>query len=59
MHAKALVVDGRRALVGSANLTHRALAYNLELGVLVRDPAVAAAIEAHVLELMEGGVLVR
>jgi phosphatidylserine/phosphatidylglycerophosphate/cardiolipin synthase-like enzyme len=51
------VVDGRRALVGSANLTQRALTANLEVGVLVRDPVVAQAIEAHIHELMANGVL--
>jgi phosphatidylserine/phosphatidylglycerophosphate/cardiolipin synthase-like enzyme len=59
LHAKALVVDGRRALVGSANLTQRALTANLEVGVLVRDPVVAQAIEAHVRGLMANGVLTR
>jgi phosphatidylserine/phosphatidylglycerophosphate/cardiolipin synthase-like enzyme len=59
LHAKALVVDGRRALVGSANLTQRALTANLEVGVLVGDPAVAGAIETHVHGLMDSGVLTR
>ncbi|MGI8624296.1 MAG: DISARM system phospholipase D-like protein DrmC [Solirubrobacteraceae bacterium] len=59
LHAKALVIDGERALIGSANLTKRALTANLEVGVLIRDPAVAAALEAHVRALMERGVLVR
>jgi phosphatidylserine/phosphatidylglycerophosphate/cardiolipin synthase-like enzyme len=59
MHAKALVVDGRRALVGSANLTQRALTANLEVGVLGRDPVVAQAIEAHVRGLMAEDVLRR
>lgn len=58
LHAKALIIDGTHALVGSANLTGRALTANLEVGVLVRDPAVAAALEAHVRGLMERGVLV-
>lgn len=59
LHAKALIIDGERALIGSANLTHRALSANLEVGVLVRDPAVAAALDAHVLRLMEQGVLIQ
>ncbi len=58
LHAKLLVVDGRRALVGSANLTHRALTANLEVGVLVRDPDLAGELEAHVDSLVEDGVLV-
>lgn len=58
LHAKLLVVDGRRALVGSANLTHRALTANLEAGVLVNDPAVASSFEEHVRRLMTDGVLI-
>jgi phosphatidylserine/phosphatidylglycerophosphate/cardiolipin synthase-like enzyme len=59
LHAKVLVVDGRRALVGSANLTPRALGRNLEAGVLINDPDVAAALDAHVRTLMAQGLLVR
>lgn len=59
LHAKVLVIDGHRALVGSANLTNRALTANLEAGVLVADPQVATAIERHVRELMAAGELVR
>jgi len=58
LHAKVLVIDGKRALVGSANLTNRALTANLEAGVLVADPQVADAIEQHVRELMRAGELV-
>lgn len=58
LHAKVLVVDGRRALVGSANLTHRALAANLEAGVLIEDSDVAADLETHVRALMRAGTLV-
>ncbi len=36
MHAKVLVVDGRTALVGSANVTGSAMERNLECGLLVR-----------------------
>lgn len=57
LHAKVLVIDGRRALVGSANLTYRALHNNLEAGILVEDPALAASIERHIRSLMESGVL--
>ena len=35
--AKVFVVGGRRALVGSADLTHRALTSNLEAGILIED----------------------
>ncbi len=59
LHAKVLAVDGRRALVGSANLTYRALTANIEAGVLVEDPDLAASIEQHVRTLMDQGVLLR
>jgi phosphatidylserine/phosphatidylglycerophosphate/cardiolipin synthase-like enzyme len=58
LHAKVLVIDSRRALVGSANLTRRALAANLEAGVLINDARVASALEDHVRGLMAGGTLV-
>jgi putative cardiolipin synthase len=59
LHAKVVVVDGKRALVGSANLTNRALRANLEAGVLIADPQVAHAIEEHVRRLIAVGELVR
>ncbi len=46
-HAKALVVDGRRLLVGSFNLDPLSLS-NLEVLVEVRDPALARAGEAWI-----------
>jgi len=58
LHAKLLVVDGCRALVGSANLTHRALTANLEAGVLIEDYELAAELETHVRTLMSSGTLV-
>ena len=58
LHAKVLVIDGRRALVGSANLTRRALSANLEAGVLIEDRDLAADLEAHVSSLIRAGILV-
>ena len=50
IHAKAIVADAglpsQRVLVGSQNLSVASLDYNRELGVLTRDPAVVAAIDA-------------
>lgn len=40
-HAKVLVADGRRAYVGSANLTAAGLDRNIEIGVEVEGPQVA------------------
>jgi putative cardiolipin synthase len=59
LHAKVLIVDGRRALVGSANLTHRALTANLEAGVLIEDQDLAADLEAHIRSLSSTGALVQ
>ena len=55
LHAKLIVADERIALVGSANLTDKALASNLELGVIIRDPAVAHRIDRHFRSLMRPG----
>jgi phosphatidylserine/phosphatidylglycerophosphate/cardiolipin synthase-like enzyme len=49
-HAKAFVVDGRVAFVGSQNLDWRALAHIHELGALVHDDRVASVF-ADVFEL--------
>lgn len=57
LHAKVLVIDGRRALVGSANLTRRALTANIEASMLINDPHVATKLEDHVRRLMESGTL--
>jgi cardiolipin synthase A/B len=50
IHAKAIVADAglpsQRVLVGSQNLSVASLDHNRELGVLTRDPAVVAAIDA-------------
>jgi len=58
LHAKALVIDRRLALVGSANLTRRALDANLELGLVVEDAQVARTIEDHVQRLISDGIVV-
>lgn len=59
LHAKAIVADDKIALVTSANLTGHALAHNIELGLLARDPLAANGITAHVAGLMHQGVLAR
>src|SRR5204862_97700 len=47
MHAKAAAVDGRWATVGSYNLDHRSLRYNLEVTANVFDAHFAGALELH------------
>ncbi len=56
LHAKLVAADERVALLGSANLTDKALADNLELGVLIRDPHVVRRIVRHFRSLMRAGV---
>jgi putative cardiolipin synthase len=59
LHAKVIAADERVALIGSANLTDKALAVNLELGVIIRDPEIVGRIVRHFRSLMqpETGVL--
>ncbi len=44
IHAKALLVDGRQALVGSINLTANSLDFNRELSILVDEPYLVQAL---------------
>ncbi|HUY47187.1 MAG TPA: DISARM system phospholipase D-like protein DrmC [Streptosporangiaceae bacterium] len=55
LHAKLIAADERVALLGSANLTDKALAHNLELGVLIHDPDVVRRIVRHFQSLMKPG----
>ena len=40
IHAKLTIADGERAYLGTANMTHRGLVENFELGVIFRDDTV-------------------
>lgn len=57
LHAKALIADGRRCMLGSANLTYSGLHTNLELGVLL-EGSVARRFRSHVREMVQRGVVV-
>ncbi|MDA2988340.1 MAG: DISARM system phospholipase D-like protein DrmC [Actinomycetota bacterium] len=57
MHAKAVVVDGRVALVTSANLTGAALQNNMELGLVIRGGAAPRRLSDHFLALTAAGSL--
>jgi phosphatidylserine/phosphatidylglycerophosphate/cardiolipin synthase-like enzyme len=59
LHAKIIVVDDRVALVGSANLTGRAMGDNLECGILIRGGKQPRAIRDHVVSLYMAGRLRR
>lgn len=57
LHAKAVVADDELVLVTSANLTEAALDRNIELGLLVRDRALAATVSRHFQVLIDRELL--
>jgi phosphatidylserine/phosphatidylglycerophosphate/cardiolipin synthase-like enzyme len=59
LHAKVIVVDDKIALVGSANLTGRAMETNLECGILLHGGPYPRAIRAHITDLYATGRLRR
>ncbi|MET8176495.1 DISARM system phospholipase D-like protein DrmC [Streptomyces clavifer] len=48
LHAKVVAADRHTALLGSANLTGRALRDNVEIGVILRDPAIVGRLVDHI-----------
>lgn len=58
LHAKCALADEERLLVSSANFTGKALAYNMELGVLVEGGELPRTVGEHFAELMRDRVLV-
>ena len=59
LHVKAVVADGSRLFVSSANLTEYAFTVNMELGVLLKGERLASDVERHFDWLIENGVLER
>ncbi|MFB3910352.1 MAG: DISARM system phospholipase D-like protein DrmC [Candidatus Eisenbacteria bacterium] len=57
LHAKAVVADENVVFVTSANLTEAALDRNIEVGLLVRDRALAGSLVMHFRGLIDGGYL--
>ena len=57
LHAKAIVVDERTALVTSANLTEAAFDRNIEVGILSRDEQLASSLVRHFRVLIDRGLL--
>jgi cardiolipin synthase A/B len=57
LHAKIIVVDDEVALVGSANLTSRAMESNLECGILIRGGPQPRSIRDHITDLYAAGFL--
>lgn len=46
LHAKTATIDHRWSTIGSSNLDRQSLRFNLEVNVIVQDPAFAGAMEA-------------
>ena len=57
LHAKAVVADDMTVFITSANLTEAAMERNIELGLLVRDRALAMTVSTHFRGLIERGLL--
>lgn len=57
LHAKALVADDEAVLVTSANLTEAAFDRNIEIGLLVRDAALATTLTRHFVALIDHRLL--
>jgi phosphatidylserine/phosphatidylglycerophosphate/cardiolipin synthase-like enzyme len=57
LHAKAVVADDEAVFLTSANLTEAALDRNIEMGLLVRDRALAATVLRHFQALIDRRLL--
>jgi phosphatidylserine/phosphatidylglycerophosphate/cardiolipin synthase-like enzyme len=57
LHAKGVVTDDEMVFVTSANLTEAALDRNIEVGLLVKDRALALSVSTHFRGLIERGLL--
>jgi phosphatidylserine/phosphatidylglycerophosphate/cardiolipin synthase-like enzyme len=57
LHAKCVVIDRATALITSANLTEAAQQRNIEVGILVRNAALAGRLANYFEELFSLGVL--
>lgn len=51
LHAKILVVDGKKCIIGSANITKSGFYKNYELGILIEDQKICHDIEKIIKEL--------
>jgi phosphatidylserine/phosphatidylglycerophosphate/cardiolipin synthase-like enzyme len=57
LHAKAVVADEAAVFITSANLTEAALDRNIELGVLIRDRAIALTVSGYFQNLVDRDLL--
>jgi cardiolipin synthase len=59
LHTKSITIDGRIALVGSANMDRRSLELNFENNLLVIDPGVTATIRDRQLGYLSQSTIVK
>jgi cardiolipin synthase len=59
LHTKAVTVDGRITLVGSANMDRRSLELNFEDNLLVLDPGVTATVRDRQLGYVSQSTIVK
>ena len=59
LHAKCVVIDGQRALIGSANFTDRGQTRNIEAGALLDDRRFATRLVEHFHGLVHAGHFLR
>ena len=59
LHAKTVIIDRKTALITSANFTGAAQTRNIEAGVLIRYPRIAARLHAYFFGLVTSGALRR
>lgn len=52
LHAKVMISDYKKVLIGSANLTNAALITNYELGLMVENPEIAYKLEGIIRRLI-------
>ena len=57
LHVKCAVADGKRMFLSSANLTNRAMNYNMEMGILLEDVGLPARAKNVFDELIADGTL--
>ena len=57
LHSKCVIIDGKEALVTSANFTGNAQRTNLEAGVLVKDRLMVKRLRTYFVSAIEGRLL--
>ena len=53
LHIKCVIVDGKKAMFGSANLTYHGMKANRELGIIIKDESVVRTVVDLLEELKE------